>query len=106
MQSICVHPHLLGALPLHLGGARCWRPKHAGSDADGQVEGVHLVVVGIALDTLQHSDHMSQQKQVLAGQEVEQPEMRPQNTSSNTLSLVLVLTVCENSSFISPSLCN
>ena len=70
----CHPPHLFRALPLHLRGAWCWSPEHAGCDADGQVEGVHLVVVGIALDTVQHGDHVSQQEQVLAGQEVEQPE--------------------------------
>lgn len=52
-------PHLLGALALHLRGAGCRSPEHAGGDADGQVEGVHLVVVGVALDTVQHSDDMS-----------------------------------------------
>lgn len=67
-------PHLLGALALHLGGARRGSPEHAGSDADGQVEGVHLVVVGVALDTVQDGDHMAQEEQVLAGEEVEQPD--------------------------------
>lgn len=65
--------HLLGALRLHLRAAWCRGPKHAGSNADGQVEGVHLVVVGVALDAVQHGDHMSQQQQVVAGQQVEQP---------------------------------
>lgn len=73
---VCVRvpSHLFGALPLHLRGAGCWGPKHARSNADGQVECVHLVVVGVALDTVQHGNHMSQQKHVLAGQEAEQPD--------------------------------
>lgn len=71
---MCVRPHLFGALPLHLRGAWCWSPKHAGSDADGQVEGIHLVVLGVALDAVQHGDDVTQQQQVVAGQEVEQPE--------------------------------
>lgn len=73
-MCVCDPPHLFRALPLHLGCARRRSPEHAGCDADGQVEGVHLVVVGVALDTVQHGDHVSQQEQVLAGQEVEQPE--------------------------------
>lgn len=66
--------HLFGTLPLHLGGAGCRGPKHAGSDADGQVECVHLVVVGVALDAVQHGHHVAQQEQVVAGQKAEQPE--------------------------------
>lgn len=66
--------HLFGSLPLHLRGARCLGPKHTGSDADGQVESIHLVVLSVALDTVQHGDNVSQQKEVFTGQEVEQPE--------------------------------
>lgn len=66
--------HLFGALPLHLRGARCLGPKHTGSDADGQVESIHLVVLSVALDTVQHGDNVSQQKVVFTRQEVEQPE--------------------------------
>lgn len=66
--------HLFGALPLHLRGARCLGPKHTGSDADGQVESIHLVVLSVALDTVQHGDNVSQQKEVFTRQEVEQPE--------------------------------
>ncbi len=69
----CIPSHLFGVFPLHLRGAWRWSPEHAGSNANWQVEGVHLVVVGVALDTVQHSDHMSKQEQVFTGQEVKQP---------------------------------
>lgn len=72
----CAPRHLFGALPLHLGGARRLGPEHAGRDADGQVESVHLVVLGVALDTVQHGDDVTQQQEVFTGQEAEQPEGR------------------------------
>lgn len=67
-------PHLFRALALHLGRARRRSPEHAGSDAHRQVEGVHLVVVRLPPDALQHGHHVAQQEQVLGRQQVEQPD--------------------------------
>lgn len=58
-------------LSLHLGAAGCWSPKHAGSNANGQIEGVHLVVVGVALDAVQDGDDVTQEEEVLTGQQVQ-----------------------------------
>lgn len=68
--------HLFGSLPLHLWGAGSWGPENAGSNANGQVEGIHLVIVGVALYAVQHGDQMSQQEQILGGQKRQQPERR------------------------------
>lgn len=70
----CTPRHLFGALPLHLRGAWCLGPKHTGRDADRQVESIHLVVLSVALDTVQHGDNVPQQEQVFTRQEAEQPE--------------------------------
>lgn len=67
--------HLFRALALHLGRARRRSPEHAGSDAHRQVEGVHLVVVRLPLDALQHGHDVAQQEQVLGRQQVEQPDV-------------------------------
>lgn len=74
MLSVSVFlPHLFRALALHLGRARRRSPEHAGGDAHRQVEGVHLVVVRLPLDALQHGHDVAQQEQVFGRQQVEQP---------------------------------
>lgn len=86
----CTPRHLFGALPLHLGGARCLGPKHTGRDADGQVEGIHLVVLSVALDTVQHGDNVPQQEEVFTRQEVEQPGRGDQDHTRLFQPLLLV----------------
>lgn len=68
-------PYLFRALALNLGRAQRRSPEHAGSDAHRQVEGVHLVVVRLPLDALQHGHDVAQQEQVLGRQQVEQPDV-------------------------------
>lgn len=82
--------HLFGALPLHLRGARCLGPQHTGRDADGQVEGIHLVVLSVALDTVQHGDNVAQQEEVFTRQEVEQPGREDHDHTHSFQRLLLV----------------
>lgn len=66
--------HLFCGLPLHLWGTWSRRTKNAGSNANSQVEGIHLVLLGVALYAVQHGYQMSQQKQILSGQKRQEPE--------------------------------
>lgn len=91
----CNLSHLFCGLPLHFRGAWWWSPKHAGSNADRQIEGVHLVVVGVALYAVEYGDYVSQQKQILSGQEVEQPNGKGNDwDTQNPLCMLLVFALC------------
>ena len=71
-MRVCVS-HLLGSITLQLGAAESRTREHAGSDADGQVEGIHLVIMGMEVDTVQHCQHVTQQQRIITGQTAHQP---------------------------------
>lgn len=50
--------------------------QHVGSDADGQIAGIHLIDLGVLADQVEHGDQVLEQQEVGPGELICNPGMR------------------------------
>lgn len=65
--------------------------QHVGSDADGEVAGVHLVDLGVLADQVEHGDQVPQQQVIGPGELICNPGMRCREVSSRGSCFFLAL---------------